>query len=309
MPLSFNLIETRQISGVGTINVTSGAEPQGSRIDVLLFDLIRPATNRYRNFNWFPPRERIANVTFRNNTIVVKSAVIEYERQVIYDVADISGQTLIAVQCAYKGILQTFFNLGNALSLPSISVQNDIGAYSRLETPYNQVVVKCYADSAVAVSLFQLNYEQCGSDSGSFQSLTGLPSPPAQTDPGDTITPSPPYDPNDANEPYEPSPLDVIPEPEPIELPVGSQCQVLDITYRAKFTDGTSEVYVRTRFGPVNGVTFSCGINSCTIFSFDFGDAAAAFPSCRSSVGQLAVVFLGNPPTIESVSIINAVPV
>lgn len=208
MPLSFNLIETRQISGVGTINVLSGAEPQGSRIDVLVFDLIRPATNRYRNFNWFPPRERIANITFRNDTIVVKSAVIEYDRQLIYDVADISGQTLVAVQCAYKGILQTFFNLGNALLLPAISVQNEIAAYSRLETPYNQVVVKCYADSAVAVSLYQLNYEQCGSDSGSFQSLTGLPSSPVQTAPGTPIVPSPPYDPNDANEPYFPNGLD-----------------------------------------------------------------------------------------------------
>lgn len=215
MPAVFNLIETRQISGLGSIKVPSGADPGGARVDVVLFDLIRPATNRFRNFTWFPPRERIANLTFRSEGIVLKQEKVEFERQVFYDYPDPGGQALVAIQCAYKGILQTFFNLGNALALPSISINNDIKDYTRLETPYNEVIVACYADAAVAVSLFQLVYETCGTDSGLPQSLSGLPPAPAQTPPGQPITISPPYDENDPAEPYEPAPIDIPPEPPP----------------------------------------------------------------------------------------------
>lgn len=209
MTVPYTLIESRQISGLGTIRVPSSPNGVGARVDLLIFDLIRPSVNRYRNFNWFPPRERIANLTFRRSGIVLKHETVEFERQGFWEYPDPGGQALAAVQCSYKGILQTFFNLGNALGLPSISVQNDIKEWARFETPFDEIVVFCYADTAIAASLYQLDYEACGTDSGNFQFPENLPPAPAQTVPGLPTTISPPYDENDPNEPYSPSSVDI----------------------------------------------------------------------------------------------------
>ena len=236
MTVPYTLIESRQISGLGTIRVPSSPNNVGARVDLLIFDLIRPALNRYRNFDWFPPRERIANLTFRRSGIVLKSAVVEFERQGFWEYPDPGGQALAAVQCSYKGILQTFFNLGNALALPSISVQNDIKEWTRFETPFDEVVVSCYADTAISASLYQLDYEACGTDSGNFQFPENLPPAPAQSEPGEFVTVSPPYDPNNPNEPYAPNETDVTP-PEPPDPPADA-CESFSTIVRITQTSG-----------------------------------------------------------------------
>ena len=208
MTVPYSIIETRQISGLGSLNIPSSVGVGGARVDLIVIDLLRPATNRFQNREWFPPRERIANLTFRRQGIVFKRDVVEFERQAYYEYADPGGQALVAIQCAYKGILETFFNLGNALALPSISVQNDIKEYTRFETPFDQLVIKCYADTAVQANLVQLDYETCGTDSGQFQFPDGLPTAPALIVPGSPINVSPPYDETNPLEPYEPSPVD-----------------------------------------------------------------------------------------------------
>jgi hypothetical protein len=267
MAVTFQLIETRQISGVGSIKVETPPGVEGSRADIILFDLIRPATNRYRNFEWFPPRERIANLTFRRNGVVLQREVMEFERQAFFFYPDPGGQALVAIQCAYKGILQTFFNLGNALSLPSISIQNDIATYTRFESPFSQVAIKCYADAAIAVSLYQLKYEVCGDDSGQFQETPVLPPPPAQTPPGDPITPSEPYDPNDTSEPYAPAGVDIPDEPEP-EF-VGNECQRyrIVIEYTREGIPGTSTNSPRP-FAPVQ-ISSVRGVKNGIPYEFD----------------------------------------
>lgn len=289
MALAFDIIETRQISGLGTIQVPSGAQPNGARVDFLLFDLIRPATNRYRNFTWFPPKERIANLTFRRSGVVVKHDVVEFARQGFYDYADPGGQALVAIQCSYKGVLQTFVNLGLALLLPPISVQNDIAEYTRLEVPYDEVVVSCYADSAVSVTLYQLRYEVCGADSGLDQALPELPPPPAQTPPGTPITPSDPYDENNPNEPYAPSDVDQQPDP----------CEGVGL-WRVEYNAGGlffEDRYIAGQPGDTFTVTFD-PISGCSTPAQIRVNGSVADPqfACNVAVSNVVFIYIGEVP-------------
>jgi len=220
----YQLIEERIISGLGTIRLPEEQSVLDSRVLILLCEAIRPATNRFINNEWFPPRELYARMVFRRAGVVLKSAKMEFPDQMWLDYADMGGQALIAVQCAYKGILQTFFNLGNALNLPSISIQNDIADYTRLHPAWDEVVFNCYADSAIRASLYSLPYENCGTDSGLSQTPFIPPTPPVQVPPGEPIEVSEPYQPGEVNEPYSPAPIDIVPEPPEPELE-GNQCQ------------------------------------------------------------------------------------
>ena len=209
----YQLIEERIISGLGTIRLPDEQSVLDSRVLILLCEAIRPATNRFINNEWFPPRELYARMVFRRAGVVLKSAKMEFPDQMWLDYADMGGQALIAVQCAYKGILQTFFNLGNALNLPSISIQNDIKDYTRLHPAWDEVVFNCYADCAIRASLYSLPYENCGADSGLSQTPFIPPTPPVQVPPGEPIEVSEPYQPGEVNEPYSPAPIDILPDP------------------------------------------------------------------------------------------------
>jgi hypothetical protein len=86
---------------------------------------------------------------------------------------------------------------------------------------WDEIVVRCYADSAIRIALFYLDYENCGLDSGSPQLPAGYLPPPELAPINTTIPIAEPYDPNDTTEPWEPAPIDFIPEPPPPDACTG----------------------------------------------------------------------------------------
>lgn len=190
----FEEIASRDISGKGILKV-----PDAKSVDrafILYADMIRPPKTAYKNFSFNPPKSLYARLLFLRAEYVVDERVMEYERQRFDFIPDICSETLLAVQCSYKGVLETFFNLGNALLLPSISIENKIEDYQRLKLNWTEVRVVCYADTGINLRLHSLAFDKCGD--------TPPPPPPAQPPPppkpkkpvGEPFPNSPPYEPD-----------------------------------------------------------------------------------------------------------------
>jgi len=198
-------IEERLISGTGVLRVPVAAVQ--NRMSILYLSVIRPPRSRYLNNNWNPPRGKYAFLTYLRNGYVIGTADMEFERQSYDGVADIAGQTLIAVKCAYEGILISFANLGTALNLNVVSVQDLIKDYENLNLAWDEVRIKCYADTAVQARLFRLVYDTCNPDKDD-QRKPPPPTPPLPpVPPGTPIgSISPPYDrftnDNNTTQPY-----------------------------------------------------------------------------------------------------------
>lgn len=202
-------IEDRLISGTGVLRVPS--EEKKLRYALLTLDVIRPPSNEYLNFNYAPPRSRYAFLTYMRKGYVIGSGYMEFERQAYDTIADISGQNLIAIKCAYEGILTTLFNLGNALGLPSISYTDLIADYDSLNLQWDEVRIRCYADTAIQARLYKLNYDACNPDKDDQFAPPPLPPPlpklPPKTPIGNIDAP---YDddPDNPDETTSPNPID-----------------------------------------------------------------------------------------------------
>lgn len=187
------LVQERFISGRGVLKIPSDGKK--NRYTVLYLDVIRQPVNRFANLNWNPARGRYAQLVFLRNEYVIDTRAMEFPRESYDGIADIAGQTLIAVKCAYDGILQTFFNLGNALALPSISVVNLIEEYENLRLGWDEVRIVCYADTAIQARLYRTPYDVCNPDYDDQQEPPPPPPPAPPVPPGTPLTNlSPPYD-------------------------------------------------------------------------------------------------------------------
>lgn len=213
----YELLEQRVVSGLGNIRLPNTVEDY--RQIIWVAEVLRDPRNQYLNGDWFPEKSLYARVVFDSRGDVVNSCLMEFPNMRWIDTPDVASQALIATQCAYKGILQTFFNLGNALLLPSISIQNDISAYTTLLPTWDRMIFKCYGDTALRLSVYTLNNDRCGSDSGDSQNplTTPVRIPRPEVVPiGTPVQVSPPY-PTVGNlyEPTEPFEGDTEPPPQP----------------------------------------------------------------------------------------------
>lgn len=221
--MAIYVTETRKISGVGSIRVPDNAD---IRLAILQITVQRFPTQRYRNFNWNPPRERFAYLTWREDGVVIRSESMEWIEQAWYTYADPGGQALVATQCLLKYIRSAFGSLANGIGAPVLALPNPIGAMQRLTIPFDEVVVSCHADTALQVSMIVLPYDNCGLESGSPAPPPIFPLPPNLAPPGTPIEVSPPYDYDDQEEPYNPNDLDTVPPPPPPPpQEEGGQCQ------------------------------------------------------------------------------------
>lgn len=193
-------IESRTVSGQGVLRVP--ALNNKFRAVILYCDVVRPPKNKYVNKNWNPERGKYAFLTFVRNEYVIGHDAMEFDRQSWDGIQDISGQTLIAVKCAYDGILQTFVNLSIALAatpggvgLMPINKVDLIKDYENLANSWQEVRIKCYADTAVQARLFALKYDSCTPDRDDERPPPPPPSPPPPVPPGTPLNNiSPPYD-------------------------------------------------------------------------------------------------------------------
>lgn len=217
----WDVIQERTISGKGVLKVPSDVVK--NRAYVLFGTVVRKPTNPYLNYNWNPARARYATLCFLRQGYLINSLPFEYEKQVWDGVNDVSGQTLVAVKCAYAGILQTFANLSLALAqtpgsvgLAPIYVENSIQDYENLRLSWDEIRVQCYADTAISLRLSALPYDICDEVDNDDKTAPPPPDPILPIPPGTPIEADPPYNEDTSDDGNtEPYPGDEPLPPEP----------------------------------------------------------------------------------------------
>lgn len=190
---NWTLVESRTISGSGVLRIP--AAQSKFRATILYLDVVRLARSAYVNRNWNPERGKHSFVTFLRNDYVISHASHEWLRQSYDGIQDSAGQVLIALKCAYEGILQSFANLANAQGLPVISITDTIKDYENLAQSWTEARIRCYADTAVFARLYTLQYDTCSPDKDDQKQPPPPPPPPAKVPPGTPLSNiSPPYD-------------------------------------------------------------------------------------------------------------------
>jgi hypothetical protein len=201
----FTVVETRSISGKGVLQI-----PDANRLDrafILYSDVARKPTSESKNFNYNPAKSFYGKICLMNNDYVVAQISIEFESQRWDFIPDVNAETLLAVQCAYKGLLQTFSNLATALAgtpggigLHVTSIDNNIIDYAPIRNSWSSLQLVCYADTGIQLSLQSLAPDQCGTDSTPPIPPAEPPPPkPTPVPPGQPFQNSPPYAPSSGN--------------------------------------------------------------------------------------------------------------
>ena len=245
----------RIISGKGVLKVPD--VDASYRYYLMLVNVIREPKNLYQSYEWNPTKSMYARLVFRRDKYVLFDDKVEYDGQCFQYINDISGQALIAVKCAYDGILQSFVNLINGLAgtpggvgIFVEGVTDLIKDYENLDLGWDEVLFRCYSSTALQVRFYGLKYDVCDPDKDKKHRPPPPPPPlpkvPPDTPIGDI---SPPYEGDDDGNT---APFDGDTSPAPPELP-GVNCQAYRITVRI-FSPGiggetpgqqdfTSEVY------------------------------------------------------------------
>ena len=235
------LIEDRIVSGRGLLRVPSSVE--NTRYLRLNIDVIRQVPEPFESFKWSPTRSRYCTLAFMRDGYVTQEEPVDYERRQFEFLADSPGQTLIAVKCAYKGLLETFVNLGNALNLAPFIIANNIEDYENLRLLWDEVQIVCEGSTAVQVRLFALEYDD-NCESSDEKKLPPPPSPLPRINSNESIgSISRPYDRNDTV--TRPNPLDEF-EPPPTE---GEQCEQYVVTFTATRPPNSNLNFQRTIWG------------------------------------------------------------
>lgn len=296
----FELIQTRNISGKGMLRLPSDSKKR--RMGILYASVLRPPTSPYYNLNYSPKRSRYAYLTFLRNDYVIADGSIEYEQQSFDVVTDLTGQNLIALKCAYKGILQTFQNFAQAQNLFLESITDTIKDYEYLDLAWDEVRVTCYADTALQLQLYALPFDKCDDESDKPKRPPKPPPPPAPVPPGTPLDGlDPPYEdeenPDNFTEPY--------PGDDNNPFPFGEECTQYDITLRVIPFVGDPIVLTFRMFGEVEGVGIGGG--GSFVYILCRGGRDSIVPpagACLAEVTECGV-FGSSEPTYASVSLVS----
>jgi len=271
------VIETRLISGTGLVRVPSGNDKR--RYYSLVLDVIREPLAQSISFRYSPPRQRYATIVLLKDGYVLQEIPMDYKRRRIDFVLDVPGQTLIAVKCAYEGILTTFANLGNALLLPTISVTNLIADFPNLNLLWDEAQIVCEGSTALQVKLLADEYNRCNDASVDEKKPPPPPPPLPPVPPGTPIgSISPPYDAQDTV--TVPNPIDAV---EPGGLPQGERCSKYEVLVSC-IPNGASVPLVTTRtvFGEIIDIGLVSG-NAIDIGIICYGVAELPGNFCQAN--------------------------
>ena len=223
----YTVIKTVTFSGKFQLVLTD-ADLEYARVLVADVEVTRRPQSPYFSTKTFPPNGFLGAACVLSGGFVTERIDVEYEKQRFIfhgsaDEQDIPTQVCLAAIAA-SNLQALAIALGTVLSVGS-------SPYAEALTPsrlFPQILqFKCYADTALTVSVQVLKYENC---TGTSQPPPPPPKPPApppapQIPPG---TPIPPeiYSPNEGDpSSYEPFPLDEPEEPVEPDLPFGEECE------------------------------------------------------------------------------------
>jgi hypothetical protein len=190
---NWEVLETRFISGRGIIRLPQ--DTNALRALTIFADLVRPPKNEYLSTDWNPSKSLYARMVFLKDGKVVKQHKMEFRNERIDAIPDIAGQVLRTVQCAYKGVLQSFVNLGEALNLSVVSVTDAIADFKSLEFLFDEIKVVCYSSAVVRLTILGLEYDVCDEEQ---EDNFVPPPPPPPTSP--LLPPDTPF--TDISNPY-----------------------------------------------------------------------------------------------------------
>ena len=179
------LVSNRTISGKGVLKIP--VDVARIRYLNLYADVLRDPVNPYLNLNYNPPRSRYATLTFLRDGYVQFEHALEYQRQAWDFIADYTSQTLIALKCAYSGILESFANLGIALGATPVSIIDTIKDYEYLVLLFDEIRVVCYADTAIQLRLYTTANDTCDPDKDLPRKPPAPPAPSEKVEPGTPI--------------------------------------------------------------------------------------------------------------------------
>lgn len=285
-------IENRTISGVGLLRIPE--TELNYRQYSLFAQIIRKPTNEYLSFEHSPPQGFYARITFLKSGSVITRHDMRYPKEKLIFVPDPPNQNLIAIQCSYQGVLESFVNLGTQLGLILPTLVNEIEDWKALPLPWDEIQVACYSDTAIAFTLKAIEYDVCNED---------YPEPQEEPEPPEEETPIPPGTPIEISPPYEDdeitnkAPIDeeFIP---PEDLPTGIACD----RYQVDFTwteAGTGTARNRTWYIRGQYIPSSISVTNNTISGATFVMQAQASSQNiaginASTCGLLREVSLGS---------------
>jgi len=221
-------IETRRISGTGLI-LPSSADMNYRRY-TLFADIIRKPRTPYLNRESDPPETYYGVISLMKDGYVVQTYKIQFDAQIWYFDADITGQVMNTIKCVYDGILVSFENLGTALGLTVTSVENEVTGWKNLPLQWDSIRVKCFADCAIQLVLKGLEYDFCEPDDEIPSEPPEPPKKPETVAPGVGTDISLPYDNDTVTNPAQIDQDFVPPAPPAIGSPA---CSRWMITYNA----------------------------------------------------------------------------
>lgn len=252
-------LETRVISGKGLVKLDpSSYDYKKAKIITVYATVVRRATNEYLNFAYNPPRSRYATLVYLRDGYVLKEVPMEFGYQAMDWYPEMSAQTLLAVECAYDGILTSFANLGTALGLTVTGVVDQIKDWTWTNLFFDQIKVVCYADTAIRIVVESKLYDLCTDQVGKEAEPPPPPPPsPPPVAPGtplqDTDIPlSEPYEGEDDNGDTVPHPIDVVPEPP--EFPQGERCVAYRVNYYVNSNTGGNLDGYQDHYGEIEFV-------------------------------------------------------
>lgn len=173
---SEDTLQTRIVSGTGLLRIPK--DNRIRRLYTLFAQIIRYPKSPYLNMKSNPPEGFFARITCVKEGIVYRCFDQTFPMQAWEFNADISMQTLTAVKCQYKGILQSFVNLGVALNITPVSVNDSIKDFKPLSLPFDEFRIVCYADTAIKLTLKALELDICnGADEVPISPPSSPPTP------------------------------------------------------------------------------------------------------------------------------------
>lgn len=208
--VDFTKVQSRKISGKGILKVPD--EALEARAWGLIATVDRLPINSYLNNDYNPPQQKFGTLTFLRDENVIRTEDIVFQNQSwdIYPPYDI--QNFLALKCAYQGILQTFANLGNALSLPPIILTNQIKEWDYLVNYADTIQVVCWSSTVLILDLYTQDTISCDDEVNKKPKKPPKPpeSPPPPKPPTQGVPPTPniPTPDPDISPPYDPDPND-----------------------------------------------------------------------------------------------------
>lgn len=261
--MEFQLQASRRLSGKGTIR-TNAEMREKSRMMVLNSQILRKPTNEYLNYKYEPPRGFYGTLVFLRNGLVQSCLQIEFPLQTFVFYPGNDGEVMRQLACVNQEILQSIANLGSALGLTPISIENETKDWQSLEYYWDTAQLVCYTDAAILLELYTVYYDIC-------EELEDSPPPPPEPpspsqplpekSPGDPLEVDEPY-PEDTEDQHQPNPLDDGYEEPP--TPIGTACVVKSFTLVWKQGDtGTPNTVtglVYQQYGEEARVAYQSGV-------------------------------------------------